>query len=221
MDSPKSKVLIGVTTMGDIHTQLVTNLIQWAKRFQKDELGFYFTFKVAPVDRARNTIVKFFLEDHYNKQGVKQTPFTHLLFIDSDTLPPIDAVQKLLDMDKDIATGVTPILHYDKEKKVFGTLDNCFTHQDRDKNDNIIKTHAIKRNTGIQKIWRCGGSCMLIKREVFEKLEKPYFKFEYNEEGVEHTRSEDLYFCDQATKAGFEIWCDSGLICNHFKPVML
>lgn len=207
--------------MGHINASLVSALIQWSKKFQQDELGFYFTFKVAPVDRARNEIVKFFLSERKNKKtGEIMEPFTHLFFVDSDTLPPPDAIQRLLDMDKDIATGVTPILHYDAEKMVWGTLDNCFTHQDKD-DDKAIRTHAIERNTGIKKIWRCGGSCLMIKREVFEKLEKPYFMFEYNEDGTQHTRSEDLRFCDKATEAGFEIWCDTSMVCNHFKDVML
>lgn len=221
MDSKKFRILVGIPTMGSIDSTLVSHLIKWAKDFEKTQIGFYFTYKVAPVDRARNEIVQFFMRNRRLKDGSPIEPFTHLFFVDSDTVPPADAVKKLFSHDKEIVSGVTPILHYDKQKAVWGTLDNCFIKQDRDAEGKIIRTYAVERDSGLQEIIKCGGSCLLIKREVFEKLEKPYFKFLYNDEGTEHTQSEDLYFCNKAREAGFTIWCDTSVICNHHKSVVL
>lgn len=218
----KVKILITVPTMGAIQTSLVTHLILWAKSFPKDRVAFYFTFKVAPVQRARNEIVRFFLSERKNNKGEVVPKFTHLLFVDSDTLPPRDAIFRLLDADKDVVTGVTPMLQYDKESATWGTLDNCFTHQEDDAGaDGGKRTFAVVRNTGLKKIWRCGASCLLIKREVFEKLEKPYFDTILDEDGIKTKKSEDLYFCDKVHEAGMEIWCDTSVICNHFKDVQL
>lgn len=215
-------ILVGIPTMGEVSTALTTVLIKWAKQFKGGHLGFYFTFKVAPVERARNEIMKYMMAERTDKKtGQPMMPFTHILFLDSDTIPPANALEKLLSHDKDIISGLTPILQYDREKMTWGTLDNCFLKQDKEEDGKPAKTYAVQRNTGLQQIIRCGTSCLLIKREVFEKLEKPYFKFEFSEDGVTPVRSEDLYFCDKSKEAGFEIWCDSSVICNHVKEVVL
>ncbi|HKU48487.1 MAG TPA: hypothetical protein VJP79_00930 [Nitrososphaera sp.] len=49
---------------------------------------------------------------------------------------------------------------------------------------------------------------MLIKREVFEKVTKPWF--EYTPEVPE-----DHYFCEKARAAGFEIKVDTAIILDH------
>jgi GT2 family glycosyltransferase len=49
----------------------------------------------------------------------------------------------------------------------------------------------------------------LIKREVFEKVPQPWFAPDID-------LGEDLAFCKRANKAGFQIWCDTNLICGHY-----
>lgn len=203
-------VLIGIPTMGTIHPMLVPNLIQWGKGLPDCKVSFYFTYHVAPVDRARNQIVEYFLKGS----------FTHLFFIDSDTIPPRDALERLLSHDKDIVSGLTPILRLDPKEGLV-THDNCFTHKDIDPNGNVEKTHIAIRNTGLKEIFRCGAACLLIKRGVFETLSKPYFTFIYNADGTEHTRSEDINFCDKAIEHGFEIYADTDVVCQHSKEAVL
>jgi hypothetical protein len=43
---------------------------------------------------------------------------------------------------------------------------------------------------------------------VFDKLPKPWFTTRIEGEKI---LGEDYYFCEQAAKAGFEIWCDGNL----------
>jgi GT2 family glycosyltransferase len=52
-----------------------------------------------------------------------------------------------------------------------------------------------------------GMHCILIRREVFEKIERPYFFYD--------STSEDMNFCKKAIKAGFEILVDTGITCGH------
>jgi hypothetical protein len=73
-------VLVAVPTMGAMHPSLTATLLEWSRQFPPEQLSFYFTFKVSPVDRARNEIVRWFLAN--------EAKFTHLLFVDSDTIPP-------------------------------------------------------------------------------------------------------------------------------------
>jgi hypothetical protein len=52
--------------------------------------------------------------------------------------------------------------------------------------------------------------CVLVKREVYEKVPQPHYLQEY----VPHLNleiGEDIFFCQQAAKAGYEIWCDQEL----------
>lgn len=212
------RLLVSVPSMGSIHPMLVSRLIKWGTQFPEGHINFYFTHKIAPVDRARNQIVDFFLKTRIGKD---QAPLTHLMMIDADTIPPMDALDRLLSHDKDIISGLTPILSFNQKEDAYQTYDNCFSHADRDDSGKIITTHITRRHTGVQEIFRCGASCLLIKREVFEKLSVPYFQFVSNENNTEHIRSEDIDFCDRAKEAGFQIFADTDVVCGHDKSVML
>ena len=54
---------------------------------------------------------------------------------------------------------------------------------------------------------RIPTGCLLIKMHVFDKLSKPYFRFETDADGA--IVGEDYVFCDRARAAGFRIWCDA------------
>ena len=204
--------------MGSMHPQLAARLVKWVRDLPREQVHIYFTFKVAPVDRARNQIVEYFL----TKRVRNNEPFTHLLMIDADTIPPEDAIERLLSHDKDIVTGLTPILRYDAKTGAWDTNDNAFTHVDRDeKTGKVITTHVARRHHGLQQVFRCGGSCLLVKRRVFEAILPPHFQFESNENGTIHTRSEDIYFCDLVKFGGFEIYADTHVVCGHYKEIML
>lgn len=214
--SPDVNLLIAVPTMGSVHPMLVSRLLRWSREFPHNQVHFYFTAKVSPVDRARNQIVDLFLTKKGNGR-----PFTHILMIDSDTIPPENAVSRLLSHGKDIVSGLTPIVNFNEQEQAWETYDNCFMGGERDENGKIIKTFIAERNKGLQEIFRCGASCILIKREVFEKLSHPYYAFITNEKNTEHARSEDIRFCDNAREAGFKIYADTDVICGHHKEVMV
>lgn len=189
----ETKILIGIPTMGSVHPLLALRCIAWAKQY---DVEFYFTYKVAPVDRARNTIVKAFMDGDY----------THLLFIDSDTVPPVDAIEKLLSHDVPIVSGLTPILNREDLEQ----YDNCF-----------IGGESVVRQTGLQPIDRCGASCLLIKREVFNTLTPPYFKFVMNAENTKQVQGEDLYFCNALKHTPFQLVADTEVVCSHVKEIEL
>lgn len=208
---PRTRILVGVPTMGGINAELVSRLILWAKNFPRGVVNFYFTHKVSPVDRARNKIVDYFLS---------HADLTHLFFVDSDTVPPTDALEKLLMMETDIATGLTPMVYLDKEKNVWGTFYNAFIPI-TDAEGKFIRTENPPLDGKVHEVRKCGGSCLMIRREVFDKLERPYFRFILDDTGIEHTKSEDIYFCDTAREKGFKVMAHTGIICNHHKEVML
>jgi hypothetical protein len=59
-----------------------------------------------------------------------------------------------------------------------------------------------------------GFGCVLVKSEVFKNI--PYPQFVYKS-AIDHkdTISEDVYFCTQARRHGFTLWCDTDVLCEH------
>lgn len=214
---PDVRLLIGIPTMGSVHAMLAARLALWCSQYPKQIAGIHFTQKVAPVDRARNQIVEFFLGKRFGEHGDRG--FTHLLMIDSDTIPPADALVRLLSHDRPIVSGLTPIISYHQEKG-WETFDNCFQRVEHDENGEP-RVHLAQRRTGLQPIYRCGAACLLIEREVFKKIGRPHFRFVPNEDNTLHVRSEDIDFCDRVREAGYTIYADTDVICQHEKPVML
>jgi len=147
------------------------------------------------VDKARNDLVNMALKDNCD----------YILFIDSDTLVPKEAVNELLKMDVDVASG----LYFSKGKPYLPVArvnegDMHFFLEDFEFNK-------------IMKIAGVGMGCCLIKAKVFKDMEFPYFKLEWREhEGVKYQIAEDLYFCEEAVKKGYGIYLNTGILCKHF-----
>lgn len=213
---PGANLLVAVPVMGGIHPILVSRLIRWGRLLPEERVHFYFAYKVAPVDRARNQIVDVFLKTKL-PDGRK---FTHLLMIDSDTVPPEDAIVRLFAHDKAITTSLTPIVTYDENNEA-QTYDNAFIARETDTDGKVLKTHVAKRHSGLKEVFRCGASCILIGRKVFEELDTPCFRFVPNEENTKHVRSEDIDFCDRARALGYQIFADTDVVCQHSKEVLL
>lgn len=64
-----------------------------------------------------------------------------------------------------------------------------------------------------------GLGIALIKVNVFEKLQYPYFKFvTYPNYTV---LSEDLYFCNLASESGCNIKCNPSVKGNHISEILM
>lgn len=213
-----SKIWISVPTEGarNMHFELVARLLHWTRcgGFVSATVG------VHPIDHARNESVRTFLNPP--TQAFKDWDFTHLFFVDDDTVPPNEAIVKLLALDKPIATGITPIMRMqgDELTQVY----NCFLETTKVQNalgETVTQLNSIDPDsTEPVQIERCGGSCLLIHRDVLEKMAAPWFKNLWNEEYTTYL-GEDFYFCDKAREAGFEIWCDPTVKCKHAKLLFL
>ena len=57
---------------------------------------------------------------------------------------------------------------------------------------------------------------MLVRRDVLERMEKPYMKSEYDHDEVDFVKGEDYYFCEKARELGYKIWIDPHIQCHHF-----
>ena len=147
------------------------------------------------VDKARNDLVEMALKDNCD----------YVMFIDSDTIIPKGAVDALLNMNVDIASG----LYFSKGKPYLPVArvkegDRHFFLEDFEFNQ-ILEVQGV------------GMGFCLIHTKVFKDLEFPYFKLEWKKfEGKDYQIAEDLYFCDEAIKKGYKIHLNTGVVCNHF-----
>lgn len=201
--------------MGSINTMLFLSLSLWIAEAQRTgayELVVYPTMGVTPVDNARNHIVEEFLK----------TDCTHLFFIDSDTVPPKNALMKLLADDREIVSALTPIVEHDPERKNdsngFYRKYNVVGWNDKHVNEYI----------GLVPCKGAGSSCILIKREVFEKLKAPWYRFVYEDDkgktelgGRPLIVGEDIYFTARAIgELKIMPYVDTSIICQHNKPIL-
>lgn len=146
---------------------------------------------------------------------------THLFMVDSDTIPPKDAIDRLLALKCPVATGLTPMVRFDKEARNKDIRMNYSTVYNAAEIDKNGTTRNLRADTGIREVWGAGGSCLLISREVAEKTPRPLFRNVYEDDnGKQEFMSEDVYFITKARQAGFKSYADTGLICWHSKTII-
>lgn len=145
---------------------------------------------------ARNDLVKEAIERNAK----------YLLFVDSDMSFESEALQKLLDLDADVATGLyversgehhnpTIYSHIDIRTKEHGAIKEYFDLIDRD-------TFEVEG---------CGMGFCLIKTEVLKTVIATYGDCFQPICGL----GEDLSFCWKARQCGFKIMCDSTFTLGH------
>lgn len=117
--------------------------------------------------------------------------FSHILFVDEDMAFGSDSLDRLMAHNKDIVGA------------------------DYNFREFPLKGMADKMDEG--ELVRCKSmptGFMLIRLSIFEKIEKPWFAFEWDNNG-ELKNSEDVYFCHKAREVGFNIYCDTTLQVKH------
>ncbi len=128
----------------------------------------------------------------------------YLLMCDDDMTFPPDLVDRLLENKKDIC-GVAYHPRCDMGQ-IIKYLD---------------ETHIIKLEENTDPKYKDAFECMasgtgaiLIKCEVFRKIPRPWFMFEYYDTG-QCKLGEDWFFCREAKKVGYQIWTDPKIKVGH------
>jgi len=150
------------------YTQALLELQKIA--FQKKIKIKFQLMKSSLVTQGRNLCVAGFLE----------SDFTHMLFIDSDIYVQAESILKMIERDKDVISIPYPLktMMWDKAMdrindnqikniKDLKTALNTYPMRVADDND-------IKVNKGVMEVTHSPTGCMLIKRDVINKLIKAY-----------------------------------------------
>jgi hypothetical protein len=169
-----------------VHSECSIHYTQALLKFQqmclaKGILVSFSLLKSSLVTQGRNLCVNAFMEECRNHK------YTHMLFIDSDIEFSFETIMKLVAADKDIVAAPYPLkaLDWDKIAK-------------RIKTRNIEDGHTMSKHgftwpiklegkdhisitNGIAEVSHAPTGCMLIKREVFEKMIKELPELKINQ----------------------------------------
>jgi len=146
--------------------------------------------------------------------------YDYQLWIDSDIVFNSDAFWSIFAMDKDIAAG-----WYATEDGVTTSVAHWLEEDDFKKNGGVMNHEMVNTISNRKKPFTVdytGFGWVLIKHGVFEhpQMKYPWFApqmqvFESGE--VQDMCGEDVSFCLDAIKAGFEIWCHPLVRVGHEK----
>ena len=186
--SYKKKVLIAVPTdknvepetFKSIYDQIIPNNIEV-------ELQFFYGYR---IDQIRNLISNWVVHG-----------FDYLFAVDHDMKFEPDTLMKLLNADKDIATGLY------RQRKFENHIMELYDENGPIKKENIPENQLFR-------VAGCGFGCVLVKKHVFQQIGYPQFEYHV---ALDHkdTFSEDYDFCKKARAKGFEIWADTSIKCGH------
>jgi GT2 family glycosyltransferase len=173
-------------------TAFVQNLVRWVdrQRARKDlELGVYIRSGCI-IDVSRNLLV----------YDALQNKAEHLLFVDDDTLFPDNVYDALARHAKPIVSSLVyrkeppyqPVVYHQAETEwIYEALSDYPDNE-------LISVDAV------------GLGCALYSAQVFKKLPMPWFEFNSSP-----WLGEDLNMCRKARKAGFGVYCDTSVKCQH------
>ncbi len=189
-------VLVCVPTTGDIRSE--TAEVALAICANHTGGASFRTVRAHPTDRCRNLCVQEFL----------QSPHSHLLFLDSDVIPPVDCLEVMLSVGRPVVCGIYPLVI-----------------------ENVLCTSVARKlapNTygflhdfpdGPFEIDAAGMGCCLIAREVFQQINDPWFKFEVRPDG--NMTGEDIYFFERCAEVGIRPIVVPQIMCEHHRAVNL
>ena len=182
------KVVIGVSNAGSVDQLFTQQLIKIVQLYSGSVIDIFFD-PLKPIDFSRNAIFAKFLMDY---------PYaTHLLVLDSDVLLPIDGIQKLLEGDKPLISGIIvqkappfyPLLNVRVGPNVYRFA---------------LNWNMKERYVTIDSV---GFGCLMVRRDVLQVMAPPWAKTT--------SQSEDYYFCEKAQMYGFPLLADNTVQCGH------
>jgi glycosyltransferase involved in cell wall biosynthesis len=139
------------------------------------------------------------VREHFLEHG-----YDYLFFVDTDVVLPKDALARLIADQKDAVGGIYLAIQNIQGKKVLLPVVADFTNE-----ADSCRPMALWEvlNDRVKEVAWIGFGCMLISRKVLEKV-----SFRYYEKSMS---GEDVAFCVDARKAGFKVFGDFGVKCQH------
>ena len=185
----KKKIFVATPMYGGMCTGMYTksscDLATIASQYGMD-VRFFYLFNESLITRARNYLVDEFL----------RSPYTHLMFIDSDVHFNPNDVLTLAALDKDIIGAPYPKKCIAWEK-VRNAVDAGLADEDPNTLEEYTGDFVFNPSEGTAEIkltepvevLEIGTGFMMVRREVFEQFRDAYPQFSYK---PDHNRSENF-----------------------------
>lgn len=186
------RVLLGMPCVKTIPYKTVMSLLGTVKKGAVEP----FVVEGALIYDARDMIAKFAVEND----------FDYILYVDSDIVFNADCLNKLLEHDADIVTGLY-ITRRGEDKNVAYT--EVITGRRWPKRD--AKLIHDTKSTGYSEIAACGFGFCLVKTDVAKTMAKRYKSLFEPFKCV----GEDIAFCLRARRCGYKIFIDRDVKLGH------
>ena len=197
----KNKSDFSILVSTPVHSEVSIHYTQSLLAFQQKCMvnGILVSFsllKSSLVTQGRNLCVNAFMEES------KKHAYTHMLFIDSDIEFSFDTIMKLVAAEKDVVAAPYPLKDLD-----WGKIANRIKHKNIQDGDTMSKQgftwplkldgqNQITAINGVAEVSHAPTGCMLIKREVIEKMIKHFPQLEINQPTIvngKETRKKNFY----------------------------
>jgi len=184
-------VMIAVPAMEMVNAEFAQHLAMAAANMVANGIKINCAFNIGSVITiARRNLTDIFLK----------SDFDFIWWVDSDMKFPIDAPLRLLSRGK-------PLVGCNYRRRRFPNP-NFTGMKGTSGNFSEFKTEDTSPDMELIDVLPHG--MVMAHRSVYEKIPQPHYLQEYIPE-LNLEIGEDIYFCQQAQKAGFEIWCDQAL----------
>lgn len=173
--------------------------LEWALNFRNLQINvpsLFTTSRGTPIDMARNEIVR-----SAQDRGVK-----YLFFLDTDVIPPSDVIQRLMNHNLPITSGVYYTRAPPIEPCVWREIPPSGKQAISFSPGQLIEAEFI------------GAGCLLVHMSVFDHIEKPYFEWTLSfkdQNNLNIGRSEDFEWCKKVRERGYKIYVDTTIQCKH------
>lgn len=184
-------IMIAVPAMEMVNAEFAQHLAMAAANMVANGIKINCAFNIGSVITiARRNLVEIFLK----------SDFDYIWWVDSDMKFPIDAPIRLLQRQK-------PIVGVNYRRRRFPNP--TFTGMSGDAGS--FREFVTNENSpAMEQIDVLPHGCVLVKREVYEKIPHPHYLQEFIPD-LNLEIGEDIFFCQKAKQAGYEIWCDQEL----------
>ncbi len=194
-----TKVTIALCTNREVKAKTVASLLELVAYSKDVDLHILVANRGYTIGENRN----------YCVVQAQRNGSDYLFFVDDDMVFHPETLEYLLDHKKDVV-GVNSYSRCLPLSSTVGLMDKDGKYMHPSKYSAI----EMKIPDELFKCYFVGAGVMLIDMKVFDKIEKPYFVFTEDENGM-IIHGEDGSFCEKVKKTGMEIWCDPTISVGH------
>lgn len=149
------------------------------------------------VAKARNQLVDMFLKSDCE----------YIFFVDVDLGLPNFGLKQLVEHKLPVVGG----LYFQRVPPHHPLI--CY--QDVFTKDFHQYIHKREYKKGLVRVDATGAGCLLIHRNVFKQLRKPYFL------DPPYSNSEDFYFCEKLKEKGIALYVDTDVVLTHSTETLI